>query len=88
MLTSLLSPLLRPLRLCGSLKKSRLQQRTVENTKMNTRFTEMRKQSSFLKKQSACLLPKYIKINVRCTEMRKQSSFLKKQLSILLGENT
>ena len=46
----------------------------AQNTKTNTRFTEMRKQYAFLLAES--------------TEMRKQSSILRKQYAFLLAEST
>ncbi len=48
---------------------------------MNTRSTEMRKQSSILKKQYAFLL-------AESTEMSKQSSILRKQYAFLLAKST
>ncbi|MHC5746235.1 MAG: hypothetical protein ACYTXT_30960 [Nostoc sp.] len=55
---------------------------------MLAKSTEMRKQSSILRKQYAFLLAESTEMNARYTEMRKQLSILRKQYAFLLAEST
>ncbi|WP_335111928.1 hypothetical protein [Nostoc sp.] len=55
---------------------------------MSAGCTEMRKQSSILRKQYAFLLAESTEMLAKSTEMKKQSGILRKHLAILLSQNT
>ncbi|WP_448272212.1 hypothetical protein [Nostoc sp. DSM 114160] len=55
---------------------------------MLAKSTEMRKQSSILRKQYAFLFAESTEMNARYTEMRKQLSILRKQYVFLLAKST
>ncbi len=55
---------------------------------MSAQCTEMRKQSSILRKHLGILLAESTEMLAKFTEMRKQSSIMRKHLGILLSQNT